>query len=191
MSEDDRQLVIKCRAMQEPAYRDLMRRYEAYIYRLCYSMTGNREDALDLTQETFFKIFRGLDSYNLNRPFKPWLRRVAVNTCVSHLQNNSRSPLFLDQPLADGNITLADTIPGRADPVREYEWQETSWFLKQAIDRLPGEYRLLIVLRHQEEMTYQEIADETGIPLGTVKTHLFRARAALRKDLSVHYAWEE
>jgi len=190
LAEDDRQLVLKCREMQEQAYQDLMRRYEGYIYRLCHNFTGVREDALDLTQETFIKVFQGLDTYQLNRPFKPWLRQVAVNTCVDFLQRRSASPLFLDQPIADGHLTLADTVASREDPIQEVEWQETGKFLQEAINRLPQAYRLLIVLRHQEEMSYQEIAEETGVPLGTVKTHLFRARAALRQGLSSYYAWE-
>jgi len=190
LAEDDRQLVLKCREMQEQAYQDLMRRYEGYIYRLCHNFTGTREDALDLTQETFIKIFQGLDTYQLNRPFKPWLRQVAVNTCIAFLQKRSSLPLFLDQPLAVGNLTLADTVVSREDPAQEIEWQETSRFLQEAINKLPQAYRLLIVLRHQEGMSYQEIAEETGVPLGTVKTHLFRARAALRQGLSTYYAWE-
>lgn len=190
MAEDDRQLVLKCRERQEQAYQELMRRYEGYIYRLCHSFTGNREDALDLTQETYIRVFQGLETYNLNRPFKPWLRQVAVNTCVNFLQKRSSSPLFLDRPFADGNLTLADTMASRDDPVQEIEWQETGRFLQEAINRLPQVYRLLIILRHQEGMSYQEIAEETGVPLGTVKTHLFRARAALRQGLSTYYAWE-
>jgi RNA polymerase sigma-70 factor, ECF subfamily len=190
LAEDDRQLVLKCREMQEQAYQDLMRRYEGYIYHLCYNFTGNREDALDLTQDTFIRVFQGLDTYQINRPFKPWLRQVTVNTCVNFLHKRSSTPLFLDQPLADGNLTLADTMPSREDPAQEIEWQEIGRFLEEAINKLPQAYRLLIVLRHQEGLSYQEIANETGVPLGTVKTHLFRARAALRQGLSAYYAWE-
>ncbi|HWP95434.1 MAG TPA: sigma-70 family RNA polymerase sigma factor [Syntrophomonadaceae bacterium] len=190
MAEDDLQLVLKCREGQSQAYQDLMRRYEAYVYRLCHSFAGNREDALDLTQETFIRVFQGLGTYQLNRPFKPWVRQVAVNTCVNFLQRRSPVLLFLDQPLRDSDLTLADTIASKEDLGNELEWQETGHFIQQAISRLPQEYRLLLTLRHQEEMSYQEIADETGVPLGTVKTHLFRSRAALRKELSAYYAWE-
>ncbi|MEA4926885.1 MAG: sigma-70 family RNA polymerase sigma factor [Syntrophomonadaceae bacterium] len=190
MADDDRQLVIKCREMQESAFQELMRRYEGYIYRLCLNFSGIREDALDLTQETFIRVFQGLDTYQVSRPFKPWLRRVAVNTCLDFLQKRSPSSLFLDQPLADSQITLADTIASRENPVQEIEWRETNQFLREAINRLPQAYRLLIILRHQEGLSYQEIAEEIGVPLGTVKTNLFRARAALRQGLSAYYAWE-
>ncbi|NLF44796.1 MAG: sigma-70 family RNA polymerase sigma factor [Syntrophomonadaceae bacterium] len=190
LAEDDRQLILKCRDMQEQAYLALMRRYEGYIYRLCHSFAGNREDALDLTQETFIKVFASLDSYQLSRPFKPWLRRIAVNNCINFLQKQTASPLFLDQPMADGNLNLGDTIASGEDLFKEVEWQEIGRFLKEAIGKLPQAYGLLLVLRHQEGMSYQEIADETGVPLGTVKTHLFRARAALRRELAVYYGWE-
>lgn len=190
MAVDDRQLVLKCREMHEQAYQDLMRRYEGYIYRLCHNFSGTREDALDLTQETFLRVFQGLDTYQLNRPFKPWLRQVAVNTCIDFLRKRSTDILFLDQPIAEGHVTLADSLSSPEDPITEIEWQETGHFLREAINNLPQSYRLLIILRHQEGMSYQEIAQETGVPLGTVKTHLFRARAALRKELSAYYAWE-
>lgn len=189
LSADDRQLILKCREMRQDAYHDLMHRYEGYIYSLCLSFAGNREDALDLTQETFIKVFQSLDSYQLNRPFKPWLRQVAVNNCVNFL-NRRTTPLFLDQPLADNKFTLGDTLASGDDPAREIEWQETGRFLQEAIKKLPQEYRLLLFLRHQEGMSYQEIANETGVPLGTIKTHLFRARGALRKELSSYYGWE-
>jgi len=106
------------------------------------------------------------------------------------LQKQTASPLFLDQPMADGNLNLGDTIASGEDLFKEVEWQEIGRFLKEAIGKLPQAYGLLLVLRHQEGMSYQEIADETGVPLGTVKTHLFRARAALRRELAVYYGWE-
>lgn len=190
LADDDRQLVLKCRDLQEQAFQDLIRRYEGYIYRLCFNFSGNREDALDLTQEIFIRVFQGLDTYQINRSFKPWLRRVAVNTCMDFMHKRSPSSLFLDQPLADGQLTLADTVASREDPVQKIEWLEISQFLKEAINKLPQAYRLLVILRHQEGMSYQEIAEAIGTPLGTVKTNLFRARTALRKELSIYYAWE-
>lgn len=189
MAEDDRQLILGCRDRQEQAYHELMRRYEGYIYRLCHSFTGNREDALDLTQETFIKAFAGLGGYQLNRPFKPWLRRIAVNNCLDFLQKRGPLPLFLDQPAGE-NLTLGDTVACGDDPYAKMEWQETGRFLKEAVERLPRVYGLLLILRHQEGMSYQEIVEETGMPMGTVKTCLFRARAALRQELSAYYGWE-
>lgn len=189
MARDDYEIIAACKDKQEDACHELMRRYEGYVFKLCFNFTGQREDALDLTQEVFFKVFNNLSSYQLGRPFKPWLRQVAVNMAINSIQKHS-SPLSLDQPLADGKATLADTLAATDDPAREIEWQETGQILKDAIKRLPQVYRLIVVLRHQEGMTYQEIADASGIPLGTVKTYLFRARSLLRKDLASYYAWE-
>ena len=168
----------------------LIDRYQNLVFSLCYRLVGDYFAAQDLTQETFIRAFQGLDSYQLNRPFRPWLRQIAINTCVNFLQRHSSAPLFLDQPLGDGKLTLADTVASPEDPAREIEWREAGRFLQEALDRLPQVYRLLITLRHQEGMSYREIAEQTGVPLGTVKTHLFRARAALRKEFSTYYAWE-
>ncbi len=190
MAEDDRQLVLRCRDMHEEAYQELMHRYEGYVYRLCYNFAGNREDALDLAQETFIRVFKGLDTYQLNRAFKPWLRRITVNTCISFLEKRTPPALYIDQPSADGT-TLGDILASSRDPAQEFEWKETGRIMKEALNRLSHIYRLLIILRHQEDLSYQEIADETNMPLGTVKTYLFRARAALRKEMSGYYAWGE
>lgn len=189
MARDDYELIVACRDRHQDACQELMRRYEGYVFKLCFNFTGQREDALDLTQEVFFKVFNSLSTYQMGRPFKPWLRQVAINMAINNMRKHS-TPLSLDQPLADGKATLADILTARDDPAREIEWQETGQILREAIKRLPQVYRLIVVLRHQEGMTYQEIADTSGIPLGTVKNHLFRARSLLRKDLASYYAWE-
>lgn len=188
MAEDDRDLALRCRNGQGEACQTLISRYEGYIYHLCYHFTGNREDALDLAQEALIRVFKGLKSYQLNRAFKPWLRSITVNTCINQLEKRAPALVSIELPLQEG-LTLGDTLASRDDPSREFEWKEIGIIIEEAINGLPHIYRLLIMLRHQEDMSYQEIADETGLPLGTVKTYLFRARAALRREISDYYAW--
>ena len=186
---DDRQLVLGCREGQEEAYRLLLTRYEGYIYNLCYKLTHHREDALELAQEAMIKIITGLESFQVNRPFKPWLRQVVINTGLNFLRRNAPETLSLDQP-GQGNVTLADTLSSKEDPSAQVEWLESQKVLQAALSSLPPMLRMVLLLRHQEEMSYQEIADATQIPLGTVKTYLYRARSLLRKALSNTYGWE-
>ncbi|MGE5543486.1 MAG: RNA polymerase sigma factor [Bacillota bacterium] len=190
-TRDDRQLVLECRRGEEYAYRVLLSRYEGYIFSLCFRMTGRREDALELAQEAMVKIVTGLDSYQINRPFKPWLRQVVINTGINFLRRRSPETLSLDQDIAEG-ITLGDSlIAGNSgNPQIRVEWLETKKALEMALRELPSEFRLVLTLRHQESMSYKEIADSMGIPVGTVKTYLFRARSKLREMLKDVYGWE-
>ncbi len=190
-TRDDRQLVLACRRGEDYAYRVLLSRYESYIYSLCFRLTGRREDALELAQEAMVKIVMGLNSYQLNLPFKPWLRRVVINTGINFLRRRSPDLLSLDQDIADG-LTLGDSLAAdnSGNPQMRLEWMETRQALEKAMHELPPEYRLVLTLRHQEGMSYKEIADSIGIPVGTVKTYLFRARNRLRRMLKDVYGWE-
>ncbi|MGI6514337.1 MAG: sigma-70 family RNA polymerase sigma factor [Syntrophomonadaceae bacterium] len=191
-TRDDRQLVLACRKGDEYAYRVLLSRYESYIYSLCFRLTGRREDALELAQEAMVKIVMGLDSYQINQPFKPWLRRLVINTGINFLRRRSPDLLSLDQDIADG-LTLGDSLAAgnSGNPQMRLEWMETRQALEKAMEELPPEYRLVLTLRHQEGMSYKEIADSIGIPVGTVKTYLFRARNRLRQMLKDVYGWED
>ncbi|MBX6396532.1 MAG: RNA polymerase sigma factor [Alicyclobacillaceae bacterium] len=191
--EDDRRVILRCRDGEEDGYRELIARYERYVYSLCFRLTGSREDALDLTQETFIRVLRGLDNFEVHRPFKPWLRRVAVRLCLNHLRDEgtirAKTGLSLQHPVGE-ELTLADTLASDADPAQEVEWRELHRHLWKTVGRLPPLYRLVVTLRHQEGMSYQEIAEATDLPVGTVKTYLFRARNKLKQELAAVYGWE-
>lgn len=191
MEVDDHQLVLGCRDGQEDAFRQLLSRYEGYVYSLCYRLTGRREDAVELAQESWIKVFGGLAAFDLSRPFKPWLRRVVLNVCLNSLRRRHPDMLSLDHRLGDGT-SLGDSLsaPGGDDPLVRVQWAETRQLLREAVGRLPPLFRLVMTLRHEEEMSYQEIAASTGLPLGTVKTCLFRARKTLRQIMADAYGWE-
>lgn len=191
LETDDRQMVLKCREGSEEAYQLLLSRYEGYIYSLCYRFTSHREDALELAQEAMLKTVTGLDSYQVNRPFKPWLRQVVVNVCLNFLRQRAPGTLSLDRAFEE-EVSLTDTLAdkNKSDPLAQVQWMETQEALRIALQRLPPPFRLVLALRHQEEMSYREIAAATGLPIGTVKTYLFRGRLQLRKALSNAYGWE-
>ncbi len=187
MESDDRQLVLKCQAGQEDAYRELLSRYEGYIFSLCHRFSDNHEDALEMSQEAMLKVVLALPAYHVNRPFKPWLRQVVINACINYLRCRSPDLLSLDQPL-DGELSMGQML---ADPrsERQVERMETRDALQRALGALPPLYRMVVVMRHQEDMNYQEIAEAAGLPLGTVKSYLFRARSQLRQVMGEAYGW--
>ena len=183
-------LIIRCRKGDEQAWRLLLTRYEAYVYRLCFRISGSRDDALDLTQEALVKVLNGLVKFQPGRPFKPWLRQVTVNSCLNYFRRLAPKTVSLEQPVAE-NIVLGDTLDGGTDdPAAVVEWQDAREVIRQAVGRLSPQQRLVLVMRHQEGLSYEEIASTTKLPLGTVKSYLFRARQQLRRELAGVYGWE-
>lgn len=191
MAADDHQLALRCRDGQDEACNLLLTRYEGYIYSLCHRLTNNREDSLELAQESMLRIITGLDTYQLNRPFKPWLRRVVINVCLNFLRGKEPETFSLDAGNGE-KYTLSGTLTGKndSDPAAIIELIEIRDAVKIALQRLPPPLRLVLVLRHQEDMSYEEIASSTGMPVGTVKTRLFRGRRLLREALGKTYGWE-
>lgn len=186
----DHNLITRCRDGDEEAWRLLLARYEAYVYRLCFRISGSREDALDYTQEALMKVLTGLNRYQLSLPFKPWLRQVTVNACLNCLRRRAPDTVSLERPVAE-DIVLGDTLAGSPDgPETAAEWRDAREIIRQELSRLPSQQRLVLVMRHQEGLSYEEIAATTSLPLGTVKTYLFRARQHLRRQLAGVYGWE-
>lgn len=183
-------LLVRCRDGDEEAWRKLLANYESYVYRLCFKISGSREDALDLTQDALLKVLTGLASFKPGLPFKPWLRQVTVNACLNSLRRKSPKTVSLEQPLAE-DLVLGDTLAGSAyEPEATAEWRDAQEIIHRELGSLPPRQRLVLVMRHQEGLSYEEIAAATELPLGTVKTYLFRARQHLRSKLAGVYGWE-
>lgn len=162
-------------ARQKPdAFAELVARYQDRIYNYAYRMTGSREDAQDLAQETFIRVYTHLDRFRVEERFSPWIYRITTNLCLNHLKRRRRNVSLLPDS--------AD-VDGPALPDSALEASEERLILQQAIMGLPEHYRAVILLRHVEELSYEEIAQVTELPLGTVKTRLFRARELLQHQL--------
>lgn len=159
------------------AYGDLVRRYQGAVFNVCYRMLGDSQDAEDLTQETFLRVHSHLDSYDCDRPFIPWVRRIAVNLCLNYINRNRRYVLPLDDE-------FELSVSKERGPERARENHERNATLRQAIGTLPAHYRAVIELRHFQELSYLEISKTLNIPLSDVKSHLFRARKSLAQRLS-------
>ena len=162
------QLVQQCLDGHQSAMGELVERYRAMVYGLCYRMLGQREDAEDVTQETFFRVLNNLDRWDPTRKFEPWLLTIAGNRCRTSLAKRRRHPAThsLDYPLADhrGESAAATQLA-----------EEVALVLAEVRD----DYRRAFMLFHRDELSYQEISEKMNVPLGTVKTWVHRARQEL------------
>ena len=176
----DQEIVALARAGHEPAYRELIRRYERPLFSLVFRMVRERELAEDLAQETFVKALNALDSYRPEFKFSTWIYKIAHNSAVDHLRRHAgRERSLVNGPEGDNYDLPIES--GRLTPEQESEREERRLEIETVVKSLPSTYRELIVLRHSQDLTYEEIVDVTGLPLGTVKNRLFRAREMMRQ----------
>jgi RNA polymerase sigma-70 factor (ECF subfamily) len=181
VKEEDIQLVARARAGDERAYRALLEKYERAVFSICLRMVRNRDEATDLSQDSFIKVFSSLDRYNSAYAFSSWLFKITSNLCIDYLRKRRIDTLPMDQPI-DGEKGEIQRQYAASDPTPEesLDRRETMVRLESAIAALPEHYRIMLILRHQEDLSYEEIADHLSIPLGTVKARIHRAREMLK-----------
>lgn len=190
MTEHERELIRRLRSRDERAFRELIDLYRDRVFNVTFRMLGDRAEAEDIAQEVFIAVFKTIDSFREESKFSTWLYRVAVNHTKNRIKylarRNDRNRTELDDNTADSDgPSLGNTIrPTRPD--RALEGAQMEQVLQTAIASLDEEHRVLVVLRDVEELSIEEICEITGIPDGTVKSRLHRARAALRKKLQRH-----
>ena len=178
----DGELVQSALDGREPSFEELVRRYQRPIAAYVYRMVGDYDAALDLTQEVFIKVYNSLARYRSEFKFSTWIYKIAHNAAIDHLRRHS----VRDQALTtgiDGERREVLIESRRLTPEQESERKERRSEIESVVQLLPAAYRELIVLRHSQDLSYDEIADVTGLPLGTVKNRLFRAREAMRDHL--------
>jgi len=184
----DQQIVVWAQDGQEVAFRELVRRYQRPVFSLIYRMVRDRETAEDLAQETFVKVLNAIDSYRPEHKFSSWIFKIANNAAIDHLRRREPDLLSLDGApdavSAERQEATALQVRDHGEsPLDELEARELGSHIETAIARLRPEYRACIMLRHVEGRAYEEIAAILDLPLGTVKTHIHRARAELRDML--------
>lgn len=181
--EDDK-LVAKAASGDQEAYKALLDKYETPLYYHLIKMVKDREQVRDLVQEAFMKAFDNLDSYNTNYAFSTWLYRITTNHAIDYLRKKKLQTLSIDEPVktkeGEMNIQLEDE---QSATDRSIMKKQRSSIIHKAIEELPEKYRVVIKLRHFEELSYDEISEQLDLPLGTVKAHIFRAREMLYKEL--------
>jgi RNA polymerase sigma-70 factor (ECF subfamily) len=180
---EDRDLIRAALDGEQDAYKRLMRKYQSAIYHLIVRMIGYQPEADDLTQEAFIKAFGSLASFNDEFAFSTWLYKIATNNCIDFLRKRKLKTFSIDKPVDREGEQHYEIPDSTYRPDRHLLASQRTRAIQSAIDRLPEKYRIVIVMRHQQEKSYEEIAEELGLPLGTVKAHIFRAREMLNRAL--------
>ena len=163
---------------QPPTWEQIVRDHSARVYRLAYRLTGNRHDAEDLTQETFVRVFRSLNTYTPGT-FEGWLHRITTNLFLDQARRKQRVRM---DAMGDDQDRYA-SVDSLGSPESAYEHGNLDHDVQRALDELPPEYRAAVVLCDIEGLSYEEIAVTLGIKLGTVRSRIHRARARLRVSL--------
>ncbi len=183
-SEQDRELVEQALDGRQIAYNELMEKYRFALTRHIQRMVRSQGEVDDLVQECFIKAFSALPSYSADYAFSTWLYKIATNHAIDYLRKKKLSTLSIDQPIQTKDGEVEYELPDVSyRPDRHIVADERRLIIQEAIDGLPEKYHRVIVMRHQQEKSYAEIARELDLPLGTVKAHIFRARALLYKFL--------
>lgn len=180
-SAADRDLVASAAQGLEGGFEELVRRYQRPISGFVYRMVGDYEAALDLTQEIFIKIYGSLARYRPEYKFSTWIYKIAHNAAIDHLRRNTGRERSLINGTEGDNYDLPLESEGLS-PEQQSEREERRVEIEAVVRSLPTAYRELVVLRHSQDLTYEEIVDVTGLPLGTVKNRLFRARDMMRQQ---------
>lgn len=183
---NDFELVERAKNGCQQSYTLLLERHESSIYHLMLRMTNDREDASDLTIEAFGKAFTRMGSYVPNYAFSTWLYKIAVNNCIDHVRKKRLTVLSIDERMdEEGQQDYSSTLHATGlNPEEAVIREQRIDLMRQVLGRLNEKYRVMIELRYFQELSYDEIALELDIPLGTVKAQLFRAKELLLDLLS-------
>jgi len=182
MADDERSLLSRLARRDEAAFNELVRRNQGTVYRLLLRMLGDPAEAEDVAQEVFVSAFKSIESFRGESSLSTWLYRIAANQGKNRIKYLARRARGAEEPLDDRNEGRAATpIERAAQPDQQAEGREAETLLQRALESLESEQRLLLGLRDLENMSYEEIRQITGLPIGTVKSKLHRARMALHE----------
>ncbi len=187
-SLSDAAVVALAQTGAEPAYREIITRYERPVFSLIFRMVRDRETAEDLAQETFIKVLNNLDRYSPEFKFSSWLFKIANNLTIDHLRRRRIDTISIEGApdavtVESARATSIAVVSQDQSPLEELESRELGTAIEAAIAGLRPEYRACILLRHVEDRSYEEIAEIVKLPLGSVKTYIHRARHELRAAL--------
>jgi len=180
----EKRLIERARRDDREAFAELVEMYKDKIYQLAFRMTGNRQEAEDIAQETFLRVYANLHSYDINLKFSTWIYRIATNLCIDR-GRKKKADFSLDEEVAgseglDWHSRLPSKEKSPAEKVVIRELQET---VQSALSQLAPKYRSIMILRYIEDLSLQEISEALQLPITTIKTRIHRGREALRGKL--------
>ena len=175
-------IIIRCKKHDKAAFVELFKMYERYLYKLCYSYVQNEQDALDIAQEVYIKVFNNISRFDVKMPFHPWFRIVAVNTCLNFKRACRYDSISLNAR-DEEDKALEEIVAAQKDVEAEVLDKELGRLIKENMKCLKPKHRMVLVLRYYEGLSYEEIAAVLKEPLGTVKTDIYRARNILKEKL--------
>lgn len=187
---DDKALALALQAGEEAAFDEIVARFQGRVYAVAYRVTGNREDALDVSQEVFIKVYRKIHSWKPTGGFLPWILRMTTNHGIDHLRRKKRYP---EQTLEEAFVPTsegASVEPASMKTSTDVYGREIEARIQAALPALSRAQREVFLLRHYEGLQLADIAASMGCTVGSVKVHLFRALKKLQKELSDLYEVE-
>lgn len=185
-TRENHELIRAVLAGDERAFDELVRLYKRFVFNLCYRLLGDYDDADDCAQEVFIKVYKSLDGFRFESEFKTWLYRIAVNTCKNRFRSLEyrlgRKSVRLDMN-DEQDKKHVEIGNHKQSPALAFKKKELGRLIQAAVNKLPTDQRLVVVLRDMEGRSYEEIIEITGLKLGTLKSKLSRARLRLRESL--------
>lgn len=173
-------LIQRCLAGDQTAWNDIVRQHWRKVFNIAYKFTGKHDEAEDLTQEVFLKIFKSLNTFDRRANFQTWLVSVSRNLCIDHYRSVRKERETIDRGVDPGELSpVAVTV----SPVAQLEQRDRVVMLRRAMEHLPPTLRSAVMLRDLQELTYQEIADRLRLPEGTVKSRINRGRTELARQI--------
>jgi RNA polymerase sigma-70 factor (ECF subfamily) len=185
-SAEERALIERCKRGDLAAFNDLVRKYEKQVYNFAYRLTGNYDDANDVAQDAFLRVFNAIGSFRGDSSFSTWLFRITTNVFLDERKKAKAHPQSsLDEYMELGESSVARQIEDPSPtPEAVLEESERALILQKAVSDLPEYQRAMVTLYHGQQKSYEEIAEIMDLPIGTVKSRLNRARLALKEKLS-------
>jgi RNA polymerase sigma-70 factor, ECF subfamily len=179
-------LISRLRARELAAFEELVAQFERPVYALCFRLLGDAEEARDAAQETFLKVYRGLGGFRGEAGLKTWIYRIAINQAMNQQRwwrrRHREETISLDITRGPSDMTIDSLLPGRgASPEAQAISSERERSIMRALGEIKQEYRIALILREIEELSYEEIAEAIGISIGTVKSRIARGREELRR----------
>lgn len=193
MNSADNYLLEKIKLGDAQAIVDLINKYKDKVYYLGYRMLGNKEEAEDICQETFIKVYSNLDKYDKEYKFSTWVYKIATNLCIDRIRKNKRTIYSLDNNWnSEEDLDWYSTVPDKnLTPEDEVLLNEKNYLIQQSFNKLPVKYRTIMTLRYIDGLSLQEICDIVDLPITTVKTRLHRGREYMRKSLLENEIFKE